>query len=280
MSQVISYPLPISNLLTRVHAKLEAEHYSAQTIKAYLGQLNVFMRQVHPKQPDSVTQQDIRAYLDRLAEGDLSRSTIDQAVNALSFFCKFHLDQSLDLEGFNRPPKKKAQPVLLTLDEVKRIAISAENPKHRLMIELGYTAGLRVSEVVNVRPVKHLDLAHLKLFVPAQEGKGEGRTTIFSGSIKDALARQVGNKSPESLLFPSERGGALSTRAVAKFFKSALAQSGVKKLATPHSLRHSFGAFMVKAGTDPTSCAEPSGPAPDQAGGIDFSAKGAFAHDG
>ncbi len=250
MSQVISYPLPVSNLLTRVHAKLEAEHYSVQTIKAYLGQLNVFMRQVHPKEPHAVTQQDMRTYLDRLTDSDLSRSTIDQAVNALSFFCKFHLDQTLDLEGFNRPPKKKAQPVLLTLDEVKRIAISAENPKHRLMIELGYTAGLRVSEVVNVR-VEHLDLANLKLFVPAQEGKGEGRTTIFSGSLKDALARQVGIKSPESFLFPSERGGPLSTRAVAKFFKSALALSGVKKLATPHSLRHSFGAFMVKAGTDP-----------------------------
>jgi len=250
MSQVISYPLPISGLLTRVRAKLEAENYSSQTIKAYLGQLNIFFRQVHPKKPHSVTQEDLRAYLDHLTASDLSRSTIDQAVNALSFYCKYNLGQSLDLDGFHRPPKKKAAPVLLTLDEVKRIAISAENPKHRLMIELGYTAGLRVSEVVNVK-VEHLDIANLKLFVPAQDGKGHGRTTIFSGSLKDALARQIGNKSPESFLFPSERGGPLSTRAVAKFFKSALTVSGVKKLATPHSLRHSFGAFMVKAGTDP-----------------------------
>jgi len=250
MNPVVSHPLPISNLLTNVRADLESENYSAQTIKAYLGQLNVFFRHVHPKEPGSVTPEDVRSYLDELAVSDLSRSTIDQAVNALSFFCKFNQGHSLDLEGFLRPPKKKAAPVLLTLDEVKRIAISAENPKHRLMIELGYTAGLRVSEVVTVR-VKHLDLANLKLFVPDQDGKGEGRTTIFSGSLTDALARQVGIKSPESFLFPSERGGPLTTRAVAKFFKSALAISGVKKLATPHSLRHSFGAFMMKAGTDP-----------------------------
>jgi len=250
MNPVVSHPLPISNLLTSVRAELESENYSAQTIKAYLGQLNIFFRQVHPKEPCSVTPADIRAYLDQLAVSDLSRSTIDQAVNALSFFCKSILDQPLNLQGFHRPPKKKAAPVLLTLDEVKRIAISAENPKHRLMIELGYTAGLRVSEVVRVR-VRHLDLARLKLFVPTQDGKGEGRTTIFSGSLKDALARQVGIKSPESFLFPSERGGPLTTRAVAKFFKSALAISGVKKLATPHSLRHSFGAYMMKAGTDP-----------------------------
>ncbi len=250
MNPVVSHPLPISNLLTRVRNNLASEQYSSQTIKAYLGQLNVFMRHIHPKEPYSVTQEELRAYLDRLTAGDLSRSTIDQAVNALSYFCKTELGQPLDLLGFNRPPKKKAPPVLLTLDEVKRIAISAENPKHRLMIELGYTAGLRVSEVVNVR-VQHLDLENLKLFVPAQDGKGEGRTTIFSGSLKDALARQVGIKSPDSYLFPSERGGPLTTRAVAKFFKSALEISGVKKLATPHSLRHSFGAFMMQAGTDP-----------------------------
>ncbi len=250
MDPVVSHPLPISNLLTRVRAGLESENYSSQTIKAYLGQLNIFFRHIQPKEPGSVTQEDIRSYLDQLAASDASRSTVDQAVNALSFFCKTILDRPLDLQGFHRPPKKNAPPVLLTLDEVKRIAISAENPKHRLMIELGYTAGLRVSEVVQVQ-VQHLDLVNLKLFVPAQDGKGEGRTTIFSGSLKDALARQVGNKNPESLLFPSERGGPLTTRAVAKFFKSALAISGVKKLATPHSLRHSFGAFMMKAGTDP-----------------------------
>jgi len=250
MDRVVSNSLPISNLLTCVRAKLESENYSAQTIKAYLGQMNIFIRHIHPKEPNLASPEDMRDYLDQLAGSDLSRSTIDQAANALSFFCKFNHGQPLDMRGFLRPPKKKAAPVLLTLDEVKRIAISAENPKHRLMIELGYTAGLRVSEVVNVR-VKHLNLEKLKLFVPAQDGKGEGRTTIFSGSLRDALARQVGIKSPKSFLFPSERGGPLTTRAVAKFFKSALAISGVKKLATPHSLRHSFGAFMMKAGTEP-----------------------------
>lgn len=250
MDQVVSHPMPISNLLTSVRAKLESENYSAQTIKAYIGQLNNFFRQLRPKEPHSASPEDIREYLNHLVASELSRSTIDQAVNALSFFCKCNHGQPLDMQGFHRPPKKKASRVLLTLDEVKRIAISAENPKHRLMIEVAYTAGLRVSEVVNVK-VKHLDLAKLKLFVPDQGKEGQGRTTIFSGSLCDALARQAGNKKPEGLLFPSERGGPLTTRAVAKFFKSALEISGVKKLATPHSLRHSFGAFMLKNGNDP-----------------------------
>ncbi|GJL79470.1 MAG: putative integrase/recombinase y4qK [Nitrospinaceae bacterium] len=250
MNKMVSHPLSTTNVLISVRSKLESGNYSAQTIKAYLGQLKIFFRHINPQEPYTVTAEEIRGYLDQLVEGNLSRSTIDQAVNALDFFSKSTLNQPLNLDGFRRPAKKKVQPVLLTLDEVKKIAISAENPKHRLMIELAYTAGLRVSEVVAVK-VKHLDLANLKLFVPEQENEGEGRTTIFSGSIRDALARQVGNKDPEGLLFPSERGGALTTRAVAKFFKAALEVSGVDKPVTPHSLRHSFGAFMLKNGNPP-----------------------------
>lgn len=250
MNKLVSHPLSTTNVLISVRSKLESGEYSAQTIKAYIGQLKIFFRHIHPQEPYVVTREEILNYLNQQVASDLSRSTIDQAVNALDFFCKSTLGFSLDLSGFKRPPKKKAAPVLLTLDEVKKIAISAENPKHRLMIELAYTAGLRVSEVVNVK-VKHLDLAKLKLFVPDSESEGEGRTTIFSGSIRDALARQVGNKDPESLLFPSERGGALTTRAMAKFFKSALEISGVNKPVTPHSLRHSFGAFMLKNGNHP-----------------------------
>lgn len=250
MNKLVSHPLSTTNPLLSVRSKLESGKYSPQTIKAYLGQLKIFFRHIHPREPYTATADDVRQYLDQLAEGDLSRSTIDQAVNALDFFSKSTLGHSLDLSGFLRPPKKRSPPVLLTLNEVKKIAISAENSKHRLMIELAYTAGLRVSEVVAVK-VRSLDLEKLRLFVPEPDHAGQGRTTIFSASIRDALARQIGNKQPEDFLFPSERGGPLTTRAVAKFFKSALEISGVKKPATPHSLRHSFGAFMLKNGNPP-----------------------------
>jgi integrase/recombinase XerD len=87
------------------------------------------------------------------------------------------------------------------------------------------------------------------LFVPGI-GKLGARTTIFSASLKDALQRQIGNKNPGDYLFPSERGGKLTTRSVTKFFKIALTTSGVEKAVTPHSLRQSFTAFMLAKGTD------------------------------
>ena len=248
MNRVTTQPLSLSRLFGAIQGNLEQRAYRPQTIKAYLGQLRQFVRGLNLTNPQNVTGDDIREYLEGLVAEGKSRSTVDQAYNALSYFYKAVYNHDLILDGFKRPRKKKLKPVVLTVSEVRKIAVSAENLKHRLMIELAYTAGLRVSELVAVQ-VKHVNLDKLMLFVPGI-GKLETRTTIFSGSLKDALQRQIGNKKPGDYLFPSEQGGKLTTRSVTKFFKAALTSSGVEKQVTPHSLRQSFTAFMLAKGTD------------------------------
>lgn len=249
MNELVSHPLSDNRLFDVVQTRMQLRQYSAETIKAYTGQLRSFLRYIHPRHPRNIAMEEIRDYLQLLMAMDNSRSTIDQAINALRFLCVEVFGQPFSLENFTRPQKNKLPPVVLTLEEVKRIAVSAENPKHRLMIELAYSAGLRVSELVEVR-VKQLNLGKLMLYVPAI-GKGrKGRITIFSDSLKDALARQIGNKKPDGYLFPSERGGRLGTRAMSKFFKAALSASGVKKEATLYSLRHSFAIYLLRNGTD------------------------------
>jgi site-specific recombinase XerD len=248
MNRVTTSPLSLTRLFSAIQGNLEQRAYSPQTIKAYLGQLRNFVRDKNLTNPQNVSSDDIRAYLEGLVEEGKSRSTVDQAYNALSYFYMAVYNHDLILDGFKRPRKKKLKPVVLTVSEVRKIAISAENLKHRLMIEVAYTAGLRVSELVGVK-VQHVNLDKLMLFVPGI-GKLGARTTIFSSSLKDALQRQIGNKSSGDYLFPSERGGKLTTRSVTKFFKAALTTSGVEKQVTPHSLRQSFTAFMLAKGTD------------------------------
>ena len=248
MNRVTTQPLSLTRLFGAIQGNLEQRAYSPQTIKAYLGQLRQFVRGLDLTNPQNVTGDDITEYLEGLVADGKSRSTVDQAYNALSYFYKAVYNHDLILDGFKRPRKKKLKPVVLTVSEVRKIAVSAENLKHRLMIELAYTAGFRVSELVAVQ-VKHVNLDKLMLFVPGI-GKLETRTTIFSGSLKDALQRQIGNKKPGDYLFPSEQGGKLTTRSVTKFFKAALTSSGVEKQVTPHSLRQSFTAFMLAKGTD------------------------------
>jgi len=251
MNSIATHPLSISRLFSAIQGNLEQRAYSPQTIKAYLGQLRNFVSNKKLTNPRDVTDVEIRQYLADLITQGKSRSTVDQAYNALSYFHKAVYNQDLVLEGFKRPGKKKLKPVVLTISEVKRIATSAENLKHRLMIELAYTAGLRVSELVAVK-VQHLNLEKLKVFVPGI-GKLGARATIFSAGLKNALQRQIGNKGPDDYLFPSERGGNLTTRSVTKFFKAALQTSGVDKEVTPHSLRQSFTDFMLAKGNDKAS---------------------------
>lgn len=230
-----------------IETQLQLHKYSDQTIKAYLGQLKNFFCFVLPRKPHKVSDLDLKEYLKSLSDSIKSRSTIDQAVNALRFLWQEIFQQRFPIEDVQRPSKKERKPVFLTLEEVRKIALGAENLKHRLMIELAYSAGLRVSEVVNTR-VKDVDMEQKKLFVCGTGKNPKGRATIFSRSLEDALMRQIGMKQPDDYLFPSERGGKLTTRAFSKYFKAALEASGIKKEATPHSLRHSFAAYMLQAG--------------------------------
>ncbi len=243
--------LPFPNFASKpyevIEQRLHIRKYRDQTIKAYIGQLRNFFFFILPRDPHEASNRDLEDYLRHLNSTKKSRSTIDQSINALRFLWIEVFGQKFPLNEIERPQKKERTPVLLTLEEVRRIALSAENLKHRLMIELTYSAGLRVSELVEVR-VKNINLKTNNLFVKGQGGKQEGRTTIFSRSLADAILRQIGKKEPDDFLFPSERGGKLTTRAFAKYFKAALEISGIEKSATPHSLRHSFAAFLLQHG--------------------------------
>ncbi len=246
MDASLPFPQFASNPYEVIEERLKVRKYRDQTIKAYLGQLRNFFFFILPRDPHEASNRDLEDYLRHLNSTKKSRSTIDQAINALRFLWVEVFGQKFPLNELERPQKKERAPVLLTLEEVRRIALSAENLKHRLMIELAYSAGLRVSELVEVL-VKDINLKTNNLFVKGQGGR-KGRTTIFSRSLSDAILRQIGKKESNDYLFPSERGGKLTTRAFAKYFKAALEISGVEKNATPHSLRHSFAAFLLQHG--------------------------------
>ncbi|QPJ64979.1 MAG: tyrosine-type recombinase/integrase [Candidatus Nitrohelix vancouverensis] len=242
---------PYADTLDTIRLQLELCHYQEQTIKAYMGQLCAFINHIQPMTPDAVSSQMMTAYINSLTEVGAARSTVDQAITALDYLSRELLHEPLDANALKRPPKAASNPVLLTADEVAEIAMSAENPKHRLMIELMSSAGLRVSEIVNVR-VTHLNLDKGILYVPGNQ-RIKSRTTQFDLCLQDALSRQIGKKEKDDYLFPSEKGGRLTTRSVAKFFKAALLASNIQKDATPHSLRQSFTESLVEKGLDPIS---------------------------
>jgi site-specific recombinase XerD len=120
--------------------------------------------------------------------------------------------------------------------------------KHKLMILLTYTAGLRTSEVVSLL-VGDLDLNDLTINVRGR-GKKRNRTTVFAEILRSPIQFLIKGREPSCYVFTGSEGNPLTTRAVTKFFKAALEASGITKKATPRTLRHSFTAYLLESGAD------------------------------
>jgi len=117
-----------------------------------------------------------------------------------------------------------------------------------LIIALGYGAGLRVSEVVNVK-VQDIDLDELVLTIRQSKGKKD-RITIVPTTLLQDLQACVSGKKRHQYIFESERGGKLTTSTVQKVFEKACRNADIQKDATFHSLRHSFATHLLENGTD------------------------------
>ena len=139
-------------------------------------------------------------------------------------------------------------PVVLSRKEIEGIISKIYNQKHKFVIILGYAAGLRISEVVNLR-VKDIDLEELTIHIKNAKGKKD-RITIFPKKLISGLRELIFDKKRNDFVFESTRGGKLTTSSLQKILKNALRKSGIKKDATFHSLRHSFATHLLENGTD------------------------------
>lgn len=229
--------------------ELKLRNYSPKTIKTYSSLLGKFIKHFHPLNPRGITPQMIKEYLYLLlTKEQASSSTVDQTINALRFLYVDIYRSRFDFGEIARPRSEKRLPVVLSRDEVLVLLDAVTNPTHRLMLQLIYSSGLRVSEVVNLR-VQDIQLYNLTLFV--RGGKGhKDRITIFSDKIKPQLLRQMGGKLPADFLFITQRGGKYTTRAVQKVFEQAVRQAGIQKTVSCHTLRHCFATHLLEAGTD------------------------------
>jgi site-specific recombinase XerD len=138
--------------------------------------------------------------------------------------------------------------VILNRKEINKIIEVTDNKKHNLILTITYGAGLRVSEVVNLK-VKDVDTNNLTLHIKKAKGKKD-RITIIPEKIKDDLEMIINSKKPDEYVFPSERGGKLTTRTVQKIFTNAMKNAEIRKDATFHSLRHSFATHLLENGVD------------------------------
>jgi site-specific recombinase XerD len=235
--------------IDKLETELHARKYSRQTIDSYLHYNKAFCRTVQ-KGPLEVTSEDIMRYLAYLDKTrDLSAASVNLAISALKFFYSRVLKRGFAWDQYSRPRHDKRLPAVLSGAEINLMLNCEKNPKHRLLLMLAYSSGLRVSEVVALKK-SNIDLNRKLVFV--QSGKGrKDRYTLLSERAAQFFKDYCALYAIDEWLFPglpSDRH--LSIRSAQNIFDKALENARIQKQLSIHSLRHTFATHLLENGTD------------------------------
>jgi site-specific recombinase XerD len=181
-------------------------------------------------------------------ERKVSTSYQNQAINAIKFYFEKVLGGKRATYSIDRPKKEKALPVVLSEEEIVRIFKNIENCKHKAILMVIYSAGLRISECVNLK-IKDIDSNRMQLRIEQSKGKKD-RYTLLSSKTLNFLRDYFKVYRPSVYLFEGQFGNQYSTRSIQTIFQETVKKAGITKRVTVHSLRHSFATHLLENGTN------------------------------
>lgn len=231
-------------MLHRLESELKIRGFSADTIKAYLFHNQKFAETLN-KHSKEVTQREIKEYLGALiSQKRYSPASIALVRAALVFYHKEVLGKNIKIKA---PKIPKTLPVVLTKNEVKRMILSATDPKHKLMIKLFYSSGLRLSELQKLK-VNDLELSQNIGWV--RKGKGQkDRMIILSEDLCRDLQNYIADEN--KYLFPGrDEDRPISVRQIQNIVAKIAKGAQINKNVHVHTLRHSFATHLLENGTD------------------------------
>jgi len=235
--------------LHRLKVMLKQKGYSSSTQKAYIRHANRFLNELKVSF-EHVTTSHIQDYLVKLVDQNRSHVYINQAISALRFWICEVEKQTGFRNSWIRPKLQKKLPVVLSQEEVLLLIKSVSNIKHRTILTLVYSAGLRIGEAVKL---KRQDIDADRRVIHIRQSKGsKDRYTVLSDAAYQLLQIYMNTEYIESYLFPSgkELHKPIHVRSVQQMFERARRNAGIQKPATVHTLRHSFATHLLEQGTD------------------------------
>jgi len=229
--------------------KLKELRYSLSTIKSYKGLFEEFINYYHKYDIKSIDEKMIIAFMQYLViERKVSTSYQNQSINSIKFYYERVLGGQRKIYLVERPRKEKTLPEVLSEEEFVSVIQKIDNIKHKAIVLLIYSAGLRLSEVVNLR-IKDIDSKRMKVFVQQAKGRKD-RYTLLSKKVLPILRDYFKEYKPKEWLFEGAKGHRYSVSSVQTIVKAAYKKAGIKKKVSTHTLRHCFGTHLLENGTD------------------------------
>jgi integrase/recombinase XerD len=232
--------------------EMELRGFSENTIRSYISVVRELARHFK-RSPDQISDDELKQYLlHRIREEKCAAATIVVNVSALRFFYQHVISRSIEelAKALPRMRKPLVRPRAYSSEQIEKL-LSAEglNLKHRVLLTTTYAAGLRVSEVCQLKPT---DILSARMQIRIEQGKGnKDRLVVLSPKLLEVLRLYWKAYRPQHWLFPGDPPDKSLTRLSAlRVFYRAVALSGLPKLGGIHCLRHSYATHCLEAGID------------------------------
>ncbi|MCZ8091789.1 MAG: site-specific integrase [Flavobacterium sp.] len=229
---------------------LRSKRYSESTIGTYSDALKSFFVFYNSKAIADISNEDVIVYNnEHILKNKLSASYQNQITNAIKLYFKTCRDTKIEVDKIHRPKRAKVLPNVLSKNEVKAILEAHSNVKHKMMLSLIYSCGLRCGELLALQPV-HIDSKRNIVLLKNAKGKKD-RIAPLSPKILEMLREYYKLFKPTTYLFEGQKPGtSYDSRSLQQVLKQALQKAGISKPVTLHWLRHSYATHLLESGTD------------------------------
>ena len=234
--------------LSEYNRLLRLKNYSLSTINTYTRHFKKFIEYFKGEEISELSKDQVMDFLFVEIQKDFSAAYQNQLVNSIKFYYEKVLGRQKEFYNLPRAKKPRKLPTVLSEEEIITLLDQPENLKHKCILYLIYSGGLRISEAVNMK-VADIDSKRNLILIRGAKGKKD-RTTLLSKKLLEMLRHYYKLYKPKEYLFEGETGGQYSVTTIQKVFNKALKASGIRKNATVHSLRHSFATHLLERGTD------------------------------
>lgn len=246
--EVRELSIPNKKVVADYQKYLKGKRYSESTVETYTYLVSDFLAFYNTQAIDSLTHRDVEVYLETIyVKMNYAISTQRQFISALKLFVTFYPGGiAIDSLKLERPKKSKILPTVLSTDDIINLLRVTKNLKHRAILALLYSAGLRISELLKLE-LRHINIERKQLVVRNSKGRKD-RFVVLADSFLPLLKNYYLTYKPERYFVEGAKGGMYTASSIRKFLAKNCKEAGIYKEVTPHTLRHSYATHLLEQG--------------------------------
>jgi len=228
---------------------LKGKRYSHSTVQTYFTFIADFLDFVNDIPFDNLTNRDVERFIEQVfVPRKYSISTHRQFISAVKLFIKFYPNSKIENLALTRPNRSKFLPNVLSKEEIIDILRYTKNLKHRAILAMIYSAGLRIGELLNLQ-LKHIDIDRRQIIIKNSKGRKD-RNVILAESFIPLMLNYLNTYNPNIFFTEGEPSQKYSASSVRAFLKRSCKMANISKKVTPHTLRHSYATHLLENGID------------------------------